>query len=152
MAKKTYWEKLKDPRWQRLRLEAMLAADFSCESCGESESPLNVHHKEYFKDHEPWDYEIKQLSVLCEDCHEIEHYFDFLKWACSYARINGPKSRRDLAFVVGAYVGLPYKGMLSISQSDDIPYFRELYRLGSLVEEAASDVALKALKKKVGKK
>jgi methionyl-tRNA synthetase len=59
-----YWEKLKDPRWQKLRLEAMQKADFHCERCGDGESTLNVHHKEYFKGREPWEYKPKQLLDL----------------------------------------------------------------------------------------
>jgi len=41
----TYAEKLRDPRWQRRRLEKLDAADFHCESCGDGESTLHVHHR-----------------------------------------------------------------------------------------------------------
>lgn len=74
MAKqKTYSEKLKDPRWQRVRLEAMELAEWECQKCGASENTLHVHHKQYMKDRDPWDYELNQLAVLCESCHERLH-------------------------------------------------------------------------------
>lgn len=152
MKKKTYWDKLKDPRWQKLRLEAMQDRDFHCEVCFDGESTLNVHHKEYFKDFDPWDYEIDQLAVLCEGCHEQQHIFDFLKWACSYARLEGPGNREELAFIVGGFIGIPYEGMLSISLIDDIPYYRELYRLSAELQDKALEVAMAENKKKVGDK
>jgi hypothetical protein len=66
---KTYWEKLKDPRWQKKRLEIMERDKFTCQHCSSSEKTLNVHHKFYKKRAEPWDYEDWQLITLCEDCH-----------------------------------------------------------------------------------
>lgn len=70
---KTYWEKLKDPRWQRKRLEILNMADFTCEKCGASDKTLNVHHKRYRKGADPWDYEDHELASICEDCHRLIH-------------------------------------------------------------------------------
>lgn len=67
----TYWEKLKDPRWQRKRLEVLNRAGFACENCYDTESTLHVHHGFYEKGHEPWDYPLETLWCLCEDCHSI---------------------------------------------------------------------------------
>lgn len=69
MTKKSYGEKLRDPRWQRVRLEVMSRDNFSCRLCGDETTPLNVHHLQYMK--EPWDCPIKYLLTLCEDCHLI---------------------------------------------------------------------------------
>lgn len=44
-----YDELLKDPRWQRKRLEAMQADKFTCQMCFRSDKPLNVHHKKYIQ-------------------------------------------------------------------------------------------------------
>jgi hypothetical protein len=71
--KKSYGELLRDPRWQRKRLEALNAADFACEQCEDKTSTLNVHHKLYRKGAMPWDYESHELKVLCETCHKAEH-------------------------------------------------------------------------------
>jgi hypothetical protein len=72
---KEYWQKLKDPRWQRKRLEILSRADFSCEDCGEDDRTLNVHHRLYRKGAEPWDYTDAELIALCEQCHEREHHW-----------------------------------------------------------------------------
>jgi hypothetical protein len=67
---KSYYEKLRDPRWQRKRLEVMSAAGFKCEHCGNAEVTLNVHHRFYVRGLNPWEYSQKQLACLCERCHK----------------------------------------------------------------------------------
>lgn len=66
----TYAEKLRDPRWQRKRLEVLQRDEFSCLACGDSESTLHVHHRLYLKRLEPWDYPNHLLQTLCEECHK----------------------------------------------------------------------------------
>jgi hypothetical protein len=66
-----YSEKLKDPQWQRKRLRILERDEFSCQICGDTESPLAVHHYKYSG--EPWEVEDKYLKTLCENCHESEH-------------------------------------------------------------------------------
>lgn len=66
---KTYAEKLKDPRWQRRRLEIMQRDGFKCTICRDSDNQLHIHHKRYHKRTEPWDYPDDDLCTLCEDCH-----------------------------------------------------------------------------------
>ena len=68
-----YQTKLRDPRWQRRRLEKMQEADWQCEICGDDKSELHVHHREYWPDFEPWDYPLEQLRCLCRDCHTLSH-------------------------------------------------------------------------------
>lgn len=65
-----YWQKLKDPRWQRKRLEILQRDEFACQHCGEKEKELHVHHCVYFQKQEPWDYESSTLITLCTGCHE----------------------------------------------------------------------------------
>jgi len=65
----TYAEKLRDPRWQRKRLEIMQRDNFACTMCDDSESTLNVHHWKYNGD--PWEAENHDLSTVCETCHEL---------------------------------------------------------------------------------
>jgi len=52
----TYSEKLKDPRWQRKRLEVMQRDDFTCRNCGAKDKTLHIHHVRYLKGFEPWEY------------------------------------------------------------------------------------------------
>jgi len=67
-----YWQKLKDPRWQRKRLEIMERDGFACVVCRDKMSPLTVHHGYYEKGLEPWEYPSETLWTLCESCHDIE--------------------------------------------------------------------------------
>lgn len=67
----TYSEKLKDPRWQRRRLEVLEAAGWCCSQCQSADKTLHVHHNFYRSRTEPWNYPDHALRVLCEECHEI---------------------------------------------------------------------------------
>lgn len=71
--KKTYSELLRDPRWQRKRLEILNRSNFACDECNASDKTLNVHHKRYKKGAAPWEYDNNDLCSLCEDCHERRH-------------------------------------------------------------------------------
>lgn len=73
MSKKTYSEKLKDPRWQKKRLEILDRDNWTCQSCFDTESTLHVHHLEYRQGNDPWDYTNNLLCTLCESCHAFEH-------------------------------------------------------------------------------
>jgi len=66
----TYSEKLRDPRWQRKRLEIMNRDCFRCQRCHTDTTTLNVHHRAYLKNRDPWDYQDHMLTTLCETCHE----------------------------------------------------------------------------------
>ena len=68
-----YFQKLRDPRWQRKRLEVMQRDGFACKYCRDSESTLNVHHILYVKKVEPWDYPDEFIVTLCEKCHSETH-------------------------------------------------------------------------------
>jgi hypothetical protein len=67
-----YLEKLKDPRWQKKRLEIFERDNWTCQECHHTDRPLHVHHKLYIKDCEPWDCPNYLLITLCEDCHSFE--------------------------------------------------------------------------------
>lgn len=67
---KTYSEKLRDPRWQRKRLEVMQRDNFQCVLCGTGDETLHVHHGYYEKGNDPWDYDDCSLWTLCKECHE----------------------------------------------------------------------------------
>jgi len=67
--KTSYAEKLKDPRWQKKRLEIIERDNGYCRDCGLNDEPLQVHHLFYLKGREPWEYEEHYLLSLCEGCH-----------------------------------------------------------------------------------
>ncbi len=72
--RRAYWELLRDPQWQRKRLEVMERAEFRCDTCEATDKTLNVHHRLYRKSALPWEYADHELVCLCEDCHEQEHH------------------------------------------------------------------------------
>jgi len=71
--KTAYAEKLKDPRWQKCRLLIFERDNFTCKWCGDDKLTLHVHHIEYKKGCDPWEYENEKLMTLCEKCHEMQH-------------------------------------------------------------------------------
>src|SRR5687768_15566275 len=98
---KDYWELLRDPRWQRKRLEVMKLADFGCQECGADDQTLNVHHSFYEKDLKPWEYPAESLRCLCEDCHQ--------KAQALYTEVKrqlGRISLKDTEILLGYAIGL----------------------------------------------
>jgi len=67
-----YSEKLKDPRWQKLRLEVFERDEWTCNACCASENTLNVHHSYYYPEKEPWEYPLDSFITLCDNCHNLE--------------------------------------------------------------------------------
>ncbi len=70
----TYSEKLRDPRWQKKRLEVFQRDDFRCLACGSDNRTLNVHHLKYHSN--PWDTSPEFLETLCDSCHKLRTNFD----------------------------------------------------------------------------
>lgn len=75
MSRYDYSEKLKDPQWQKKRLQVMERAGWKCQSCGDAKETLCVHHLVYSKG-EPWDAPDETLECLCETCHENRELFN----------------------------------------------------------------------------
>lgn len=71
-ANNAYAEKLKDPRWQKKRLEILSRDEFVCQSCFSDTKTLHVHHRRYLPGKEPWDIPNDLLVTLCEICHQEE--------------------------------------------------------------------------------
>lgn len=66
----TYAEKLKDPRWQKKRLEILERDGWKCMACGEKEKTLHIHHIFYLSGKEPWEIPDGLLITFCESCHK----------------------------------------------------------------------------------
>lgn len=73
MTSTEYGLKLKDPRWQRRRLEIFNLHDFKCQDCGSRETTLHAHHCYYIGERNPWDYRDDCFRCLCERCHATRH-------------------------------------------------------------------------------
>lgn len=69
--KKSYSQKLLDPRWQRKRLEVLSRDGFKCVKCKNGKRTLHVHHLSYKGN--PWEVAMSQLETLCSLCHKNEH-------------------------------------------------------------------------------
>ena len=112
--KKTYSEKLRDPRWQKMRLQIMERDQFTCQFCRSTKKTLNIHHKHYDKGAAPWEYDESVLVTCCEECHQRiemlkntlgdlmgsrydEHIFR--SFVCLYER-----NRESLSFILDSFV------------------------------------------------
>lgn len=87
-----YRQKLKDPRWQKKRLEVFQRAGWKCEACGEETETLHVHHLAYRG--EPWEAKDEDLESLCAECHDLREQFDLL-----FSQWQGWTTRTVLAFI-----------------------------------------------------
>jgi hypothetical protein len=102
----TYAEKLRDPRWQRVRLEKQAAVGWRCEICGDGSTMLSVHHKRYVKGRAPWEYPTHELAVLCQPCHEEKHHEQdaFFKLLAAMPVDDSPRSVTTAYAVVAGFV------------------------------------------------
>lgn len=98
-----YSEKLKDPRWQKKRLEIFERDSFCCQKCLSEDKTLHVHHKKYQHGKEPWEYDDKWLVTLCEDCHtfETENFNNLFKDLTDILREN--LTSKGLASLIQAF-------------------------------------------------
>lgn len=76
----SYRHDLRHPKWQRRRLEIMGRDEFKCQTCGDKESPLVVHHLEYRGNLKPWEYGDADLVTLCDACHARAHSKGPIAW------------------------------------------------------------------------
>ncbi len=96
---KTYSEKLKDPRWQKKRLEILERDDWRCQACGDKKSTLNVHHTTYFPGCNPWGYPDVLLITLCDTCHSYEHNTALTRIPASF--LEAVESLQQRGFLMG---------------------------------------------------
>jgi len=119
---KSYFEKLKDPRWQRKRLEVLQDRSFECEECGDRESTLHVHHPAYRKNIEPWDYHTDELMCVCENCHKRCHYeSDILTSILTEIRLD-INQRSNVLFITGFLAAISQDGPFNIKVITDYEF------------------------------
>lgn len=94
-------DQYKHPLWQKRRLDVLEKNGFECSCCGDSESQLHVHHRQYFKGRKVWEYADDELEVLCDSCHEEAHHtVDELKEVLSTLPLDG---LREVAALVAGF-------------------------------------------------
>lgn len=104
-----YSELLKNPLWQRKRLEILGRDNFVCQSCGVTNRTLHVHHCYYERGKMPWEYPPEALITLCEICHEEER--------------NGNEEQKDILLDLldrKGFVVQDIKNLINSIKKDDI--------------------------------
>jgi len=69
-------DQYRNQKWINFREEVIELDGGVCVQCGKSRasgSVLQVHHKRYRKEKEPWDYPFELCETLCKACHAAEH-------------------------------------------------------------------------------
>lgn len=84
-----YSEKLKDPRWQKRRLEIFTRDKWTCRGCESTTKTLHVHHKRYEWGKSPWEYQDEDLITLCEGCHDLEGDLSKADYYAEIAQASG---------------------------------------------------------------
>lgn len=104
----TYSEKLKDPRWQKKRLEVLNRDEFTCQICGTKKIELHIHHLSYRVGAEPWDYDNSNFATYCKVCHQVVEWFKTKKLDVKI--IGGSCNGLSIDFLVFMYAAIS-KGM-----------------------------------------
>lgn len=104
----SYAELLKDPRWQKKRLEIMERDEWACKMCEDTEATLTVHHKSYRmvggKFVDIWDYPGDDLVTLCENCHgEEEANLDKLKKSVFFSMRDICNDADSIGYLLGFF-------------------------------------------------
>lgn len=72
--RKEYYNRLlEDQRWKEFRLKVLSERGNKCECCGGTDV-LQIHHTFYISGKMPWEYDIKDMRVLCKKCHQRIHH------------------------------------------------------------------------------
>lgn len=72
--RKEYYNRLlEDKRWKEFRLKVLSERGNKCECCGGTDV-LQIHHTFYIRGKMPWEYDIKDMRVLCRTCHKRIHH------------------------------------------------------------------------------
>lgn len=76
MDRTKYSDLLKNPNWQKKRLEILNRDNFTCVHCGKGikdDTTLHIHHLKYIRGRLPWEYDNNNFITLCNDCHKKTH-------------------------------------------------------------------------------
>lgn len=115
MSKQSYYEKLKDPRWQKKRLEVLEYFGFACRICDDDTSTLHVHHNNYISGREPWEYLEDQFTVLCDECHnDVHKEEDPITLMASLISPYGLPDRYAVAYLIAGFCGIGKDNAISL--------------------------------------
>lgn len=142
MANKTYADKLRDPRWQKLRLEILNRDKWKCQHCDDKETELQVHHIYYSGD--PWEADPTSLITLCKHCHKIEETFKKLEViVCKVFKDKMPETIIcGVAVLVKDAWATIFFEFRANSNEPDQPYFipaKQIQQLSDYIKENTSN-------------
>jgi len=104
----TYSQKLKDPRWQKKRLEILERDNWTCCGCGATDKELQVHHSQY--NGKPWDAHSDNLQTLCHECHEL------ISEAIKHFRISVSQIKPADARTLSYAISIAINGHLAVQE------------------------------------
>lgn len=65
-----YQEYIQSPEWDKKRKQRLAVDKYTCQNCGVTGKPLDVHHKNYARLGRE---RMGDLESLCRPCHDLEH-------------------------------------------------------------------------------
>ena len=101
-----YTDTLKDPRWQRKRMEIFQRDNWTCRNCMDAGTQLHVHHKDYLPGRMPWEYPDELMVTLCDHCHKRTH---------NRIRPDGFVENDDDPVLIGVEIGRFFKERFGVS-------------------------------------
>jgi hypothetical protein len=66
-----------------------------------------------------------------------------LKLVCSYAPLDGPANRDEIAFLIASYINFDYKTILSVSNYEDCAFTRAAYEAGNKIRDILNELTKK---------
>lgn len=69
----SYKQQLMTPQWAAFKREVRWKKGNACEICKRGDQVMNVHHWFYDPERSLWEYELWEVSLLCEICHQEMH-------------------------------------------------------------------------------
>ena len=123
----SYFDQLKHPFWQKKRLFILERDNFCCCICSDTETELQVHHKEYISGRLAWQYDDSNLQTLCKFCHMVA---ELVKKESNSCPLVGHKLQSHNMHFLWIIVSSPYQE-ISINtytlHEDHIEVFKIIY-------------------------
>jgi hypothetical protein len=85
-----------DTRWISRAASFRSTCGRFCQSCRRADIPISVHHVNYDRGRNLWDYEDQDLAMLCEPCHQLIH-----KSILAFRRLAGHSNATNIAAITG---------------------------------------------------
>lgn len=130
---KEYFEKLKDPRWQKLRLQVLERDEWACTICGSSSDTLHVHHGHYKSKFDPWEYDPQTLHTVCESCHD---HADCIRVDLQFEIAKLPLRAQELLLHFANWLNcISGENAIELLRSDAMPNIQESMEIDAFLSQ-----------------